>query len=652
MIGRFVVCIPVYNNPATIVEVIRSCLTHFEGPVMVLDDGSDLPVETLFLQSLPGGHERLIFVRHPKNCGKGVALRTAFREAVVRGFTHLVAIDGDGQHDPAEIPKLVRAAEESPWSLIVGDRDMQTANVPGSSTFGKKFSNFWVRYQTDVGVADSQSGYRIYPLFFVQNMRFLCKRYDFEIEVLTRLIWKGVTVKNVKVSVKYFPKEERVSHFHKWKDNFHISVINTILTVVALLKEQTSPGRSSFAFALGIFIGVTPLYGLHTAIVALVCFVFRFNFIYGWMGTHISLPFFLPFLVLGSKRLGEMALGRDSHNVATFGSSWVVGSLILGLILGTIGFALMYVLKKRGGRQGSPKTWTGKNQNKTGILIVRFVLQKFGLRFAYFFLHFIVFYYFLFSFRTRKSFSEYWKVVHPEFGYWHRQVKIYEQILIFAKTLVDRGLQKSHPEALMFEYELDSSADRFIQELGESKKGIVTVASHLGGWELAMTFFSRVPTDKRMLAVMHGIPGQYGHESSQGPSKHEVIFFNLGENTILKVKDYLGKGQVIGMMGDRPVARSNEMVPFFGKLALFDTTPLRIAIACQSEVYFVFAVKTDLRKYKIFTFKHEVPAGRPRETVVHDLLSDYVNSLERVLREYPEQWFNFFPFWSEAPRGH
>jgi predicted LPLAT superfamily acyltransferase len=228
-------------------------------------------------------------------------------------------------------------------------------------------------------------------------------------------------------------------------------------------------------------------------------------------------------------------------------------------------------------------------------------------------------------------------------GFWHRQVKIYQQVLMFAKTLVDRGYQKTH-QGLVFQYDLDASADDFIRQLESTDKGIVTVASHFGGWELAMTFFAKVPTGKKMLAVMHGIPGQFGHESSEDTTKSEVVYFNLAENTILKLKDCLAQGQVIGMMGDRPVARSNEMRLFFGKLAVFDTTALRIALACQSQIYFVFACKTAAQRYRVFTF-------RPPPGTVDEILGHYIQSLERVIDEYPEQWFNFFPFWSEAPKG-
>ncbi|MBC7369933.1 MAG: DUF2062 domain-containing protein [Bdellovibrionaceae bacterium] len=643
MIPRFVVCIPVFNNPTTIVAVIEGCLRESPHDVMVMDDGSEVSVESLYRKKHAQVDARLSFVRHAKNLGKGAALQTAFREAVRLGFTHLVAIDGDGQHDPADLVKMITAAELDPWGLIVGDRDMHTENVPGSSTFGKKFSNFWVRYQTNVGVADSQSGYRVYPLFFLQNMKFFCKRYDFEIEVLIRLIWKGVVVHNVKVSVKYFPKEMRVSHFKKWRDNFHITVANTFLTVVAMLREQTSPGRSSFAFAIGVFVGTTPIYGLHTAAIAALAFLLRLNFVYMFIGTQISIPPLVPFLVWGSEAIGSAVLRQDTHSAAAFGSAWIVGSLILGTILGIVGFVLMYMIKKQQGRKTNSRAWTGKNQNRAGIVFVRTIMKTFGLKFAYFFLYFIALYYVLFSLRTRRSFTEYWKTVRPQMGFTHRQLKMYQQVLIFAKTLVDRGYQRTH-QGLVYEYDLDPSAEDFVKQLRTSDKGIVTIASHVGGWELAMTFFAKVPTGKKMLAVMRGIPGQFGHDSSKDRSKSDVIYFNLADNTILKLKDRLAQGQVIGMMGDRPVARSNEMRLFFGKLAVFDTTAIRIALACKCQIYFVFACKTGQTNYRVFTFA-------PPTGTAEQILGHYIQYLERVIDEYPEQWFNFFPFWSEAPRG-
>jgi predicted LPLAT superfamily acyltransferase/uncharacterized protein (DUF2062 family) len=645
---RFIIGIPVYNNPNTVVSVIERCLSESEFPILVIDDGSVTPVERLFKDKYPDSHPRVSFVRHEVNQGKGVALQTGFKETLRRGYSHFIAIDADDQHDPKDMALLVQSARENPWALIVGDRDMQVENVPGSSTFGKKFSNFWVRYQTDVGVADSQSGYRIYPLFFLQNMKFFCTKYDFEIEVLTRLIWRNVEIKNVKISVKYFPPEKRVSHFHKIKDNTRIAILNAVLTVAAMMREQTSPFRSSLAFAVGVFIGATPLYGLHTAIAGLFSFVFRLNFVYLWVGTNISLPPFIPFLVWASKAIGEAMMGKHDESAANFLTAWGLGSVVLGLGLGVISFIAMYLLKTVGREKADAKGWTGKNKNATGIMIMRLMLKTLGLRFAYFFLNFVVFYYYLFARKTRLYFNEYWKVVRPQYNWWQRQRKIFAQLMVFAQTLVDRAVQRESQD-LIFGYELDASVQSFVQNVESSPNGLVAVASHVGGWELAMTFFAGLPSEKKMLAVMHGIPGQYTHQSSQS-SKAEVVFFNLSENTILKVKDHLSEGHFVGMMGDRPVSRSLDLRLFFGKLAAFDTTPMRVALASQAEIYFVFAFKSEDMKYKVFTFKSDSVAHLPKEEQVGNLLTQYVGRLEEVMNQYPEQWFNFFNFFSDAPK--
>ncbi|MGE3757500.1 MAG: glycosyltransferase family 2 protein, partial [Pseudobdellovibrionaceae bacterium] len=157
---RFLVCIPVFNNPKTIVSVIEKCLVASPYPLLVVDDGSEKSVEDLCKEQ-NCDLSRITILRHSENHGKGVALQSAFKYALENNFTHLAALDGDGQHDPTDLKPLTGRAAQHPFSLIVGDREMRTENVPGSSTFGKAFSNFWVRYQTDVNVADSQSGYRV-----------------------------------------------------------------------------------------------------------------------------------------------------------------------------------------------------------------------------------------------------------------------------------------------------------------------------------------------------------------------------------------------------------------------------------------------------------------------------------------------------------
>ena len=109
----------IYNNHETIQKVIEDCISHTEFPIVVIDDGSDEPVVIPNASST-----RVRVVRHPKNLGKGKAIQTAFQFALDHDYTHLMMMDGDGQHLVSEVPKMIKAAKENPWDLILGNRKL------------------------------------------------------------------------------------------------------------------------------------------------------------------------------------------------------------------------------------------------------------------------------------------------------------------------------------------------------------------------------------------------------------------------------------------------------------------------------------------------------------------------------------------------
>ncbi|MBC7692408.1 MAG: glycosyltransferase family 2 protein [Methylotenera sp.] len=255
MILRIRVCIPTYKNPLTIASFVKDCLSLTQFPILVVEDGSEVPIRTLlteFTEHFKSG--RLEVLRLEKNQGKGIALQSAIRESIAKSYTHLLALDGDGQHFASEIPKLVKASEEHPWDLVIGNRRMEGPTVPEISKFGRKFSNFWVKFKTDALVADSQSGFRMYPLFPLQTLRFHTKRFDFEIEVMIRFLWKGIAIREVEIAVHYPEAHERVSHSDKLWDNVRITFLNTLLIVISLLKAPKSPQSLALAVGVGVWV--------------------------------------------------------------------------------------------------------------------------------------------------------------------------------------------------------------------------------------------------------------------------------------------------------------------------------------------------------------------------------------------------------------
>ena len=145
MTPELIIAIPVYNNPDTILAVVEDCLAKTKLPIVVIDDGSAVPVAEFLIscaEQLQNG--RLRILRQETNQGKGAALKLAINYCIEQGFTHCLTMDGDGQHLASEIFNLEKAAWKNPWDVIIGKREFEGDNVPGISKFGRKFSNFWV----------------------------------------------------------------------------------------------------------------------------------------------------------------------------------------------------------------------------------------------------------------------------------------------------------------------------------------------------------------------------------------------------------------------------------------------------------------------------------------------------------------------------
>ncbi len=209
---RYAIIIPVFNHGRQVLEVVEKAL-QFGQPVIVVDDGStDATAQIL------ASFSSLIVIRHKKNLGKGASLLTGFAEAS-RFADWAITIDGDGQHDPEDIPSLIGAIPEGQRALVIGKRmGMNQKNVPRTSLWGRRFSNFWVWASCGRWFSDSQSGFRAYPLPEVTHLKSRAKRYQFEVEILVLAAWSGLPVIEVPVSVLYGPGRERVSHFRPWLD--------------------------------------------------------------------------------------------------------------------------------------------------------------------------------------------------------------------------------------------------------------------------------------------------------------------------------------------------------------------------------------------------------------------------------------------------
>ena len=210
---EYVLVIPAYNESATIREVVQGALRHF-GTVIVVDDGSsDGTVEKL--SNLP-----VTLLLHPENMGKAASLWNGMQAALKLGAKGIVTMDGDGQHDPADLPRLLMAAQTHPDKLVIGSRLWNRDVIPKARYRANRFANFWIAWASGQSVEDSQSGFRVYPAQLIRVCRFKLSRdrgFVFESEIIIEAARHKFLCAFLPVQTTY-PKNARSSHFRPVKD--------------------------------------------------------------------------------------------------------------------------------------------------------------------------------------------------------------------------------------------------------------------------------------------------------------------------------------------------------------------------------------------------------------------------------------------------
>ena len=367
------ILMPTYNNAGTLRGVLERILDVVGGTtVIVVNDGCTDETPEI-LKDFEG---KITVLDNGENQGKGYSLRRGLRKAIELGFEHALTIDSDGQHFPEDIPLLVDKAKEHPGSVIMGSRNMDQETVPGKSSFGNKFSNFWFKLETWISLPDTQTGYRIYPLNPMRKMKFFTRKFEFEIEVIVRLAWKWVKFYPVPIRVKY-DMEERVSHFRPARDFFRISVLNSVLVLGALLyyyprkffsietwrlikyetiKPDESNMRKAVSLGFGAFMGIIPIWGFQLLIGIPLAVFFRLNKVLFIAAANISIPPMIPLVIYASFLMGQQFVGGEIDHSAIFSFSlddignnlyqYMVGAILLAISAFIVVFSLSFVLLK------------------------------------------------------------------------------------------------------------------------------------------------------------------------------------------------------------------------------------------------------------------------------------------------------------------
>ena len=377
-----VALVPVYNHHQA-VGVVVAQLRAVGASVLVIDDGSTDGSHAVAEQA--GGTVH----RLHRNCGKGEALRTGLALASSLGYQHAVSVDADGQHPTAAALRLACAAG-SPTTILVGCRDMQLA--PRVSRFGRWWSNLWVWLCCGAWVGDSQSGLRAYPLPNATRLAVRAGHYAWEVEVLVRAVWAGLSVEHLPVPVIYPP--DRVSHFHAARDNlrtawafFRLSLrrfwpwherlaMGTPRRWRQILGGNLAPAKTAQACALGAALGIAPLPGMQMMLCIALAWRWRLNIP---LTVLISNHTFGPMLALwyavatalGLRLItreplrtafqhihGELLHAHGWHDILvplrSCLAAWLLGSVVLMAVVAPLAGLVGYLVARRAQRAPRP----------------------------------------------------------------------------------------------------------------------------------------------------------------------------------------------------------------------------------------------------------------------------------------------------------
>ena len=376
------ILVPTYNNAVTLDALLKD-LQKLNAYIIVVNDGSTDETQNI-LDQYTGIHS----ISYSPNKGKGFALRRGFSAAISQGYQYAISIDSDGQHFARDIPAFLDCLEKNPGALIIGARNMDQSSVPGKSSFGHRFSNFWFKVETGIQLPDTQSGFRLYPVQRLQSMTFITRRFEFEIEVIVRSAWNGIPVTSVPVSVYYAPPGERVSHFRPFADFTRISILNTFLVFISFLyirprdllrrlflkqkwkevfiDELFDPSQSnlrkSVSVAFGIFMGILPIWGFQLVSAIFLAVLLRLNKGLVIVFANISIPPMIPLIIYASYRFGAfwmpanaqvisltktLSLSAIRYNFKQYLAGSVSLAIITGLVTGLITYLLLQLFSKK-----------------------------------------------------------------------------------------------------------------------------------------------------------------------------------------------------------------------------------------------------------------------------------------------------------------
>ena len=286
------------------------------------------------------------------------------------------------------------------------------------------------------------------------------------------------------------------------------------------------------------------------------------------------------------------------------------------------------------------KLWSGKTKGSLlGHKIFVFILKRFHLHAAFFVLRFVVLYYALFSPASTKSTYRFFRKVF-KYSRLKSGLKVFTNYYIFGQTLIDKvtlmaGISK--------QYSFDFDGEEHLRAMVENNTGGMLISAHIGNWEIAGHMLQRINAKINVVMYEAEHEGLKKYMSSvTGKKNIHVIIIKSDMSHIFEISKALANKEIICIHGDRFVEGA-KVIPtaFFGEKAFFPSGPFYMASKFDVPYAFVFCMKESSTHYHLYS----TPAKKSTDGV-EKMLAEYATILEEMIRKHPEQWFNYYDFWT------
>lgn len=290
--------------------------------------------------------------------------------------------------------------------------------------------------------------------------------------------------------------------------------------------------------------------------------------------------------------------------------------------------------------------WDGRSRGSVlGYKIFIFILRYVHIRVAYFVLSFIVFYYYVFS--NKKNIRFFFREIHS-YGIIKTELSILKNYILLGKMLIDKvTLIAGFRNNFTFEYE----GEQYLQQMADEGKGGIIIGAHAGNWEIAGYLLKRIskPVHVLMYDGERSNIKELFENVKGGESFKTIYIYNNDLSHIYKVSEALRRGEIIAMHGDRFIPGSKtQLCKFFGRDANFPLGPYYLASQFNVPVCFVSTMKETNTLYHFYSMPPmHFPSGtrKDKNHRITEMAEKYAQELERMVKKYPMQWFNYYNFW-------